>query len=67
MSNKHFSIGYCCAVANIIRTHGESTIAEDVLACNFMTTSQMKRIGVDESDIVVLKPIIKEIQRRRKL
>lgn len=28
---KGFTDGYVCAVANIIRTHGETTIAKDVL------------------------------------
>jgi hypothetical protein len=29
-----FDRGYCCAVAEILRTHGESVIAKDVLMAN---------------------------------
>ncbi|MFO0359261.1 MAG: hypothetical protein ACK50N_02075 [Flavobacteriales bacterium] len=61
---KNFSIGYACACANIIRTHGEETIARDCFKANFMTIETMREIGVDEDDINVLKPIVKEIERR---
>lgn len=61
-----FSAGYACACANIIRTHGESTIATDVFSANFMSLADMKAAGVDESDIEVLKPIVEERERRRK-
>lgn len=29
-----FDRGYCCAVANIVRTHGDTVIARDVLRAN---------------------------------
>jgi hypothetical protein len=29
-----FDRGYCCAVANILRTHGDTVIARDVLRAN---------------------------------
>ncbi len=70
MSNKKrndFLIGYACACADIMRSHGEDTIAADVFRGCFMTVSQMRKVGVDESDIDALKPIVKEILRKRKL
>lgn len=72
MSNKNpnmwmktFSIGYACACANIIRTHGEEVIARDCFIQNFMSIETMKTIGVDEDDIKVLEPIVKEIERKQ--
>ena len=62
---KTFSIGYACACANIIRTHGEETIARDCFNENFMSVETMKAIGVDEDDIKVLEPIVKEIERKQ--
>ena len=59
---KAFSAGYACACANIIRTHGEDVIAKDCLKQNFFSIEDMRDIGVDELDIIVLTPIIKEIQ-----
>ncbi len=65
MWEKTFSIGYACACANIIRTHGEETIARDCFNQNFMSVETMKAIGVDEDDIKVLEPIVKEIERKQ--
>ena len=50
---------------NIIRTHGEETIARDCFNQNFMSVETMKAIGVDEDDIKVLEPIVKEIERKQ--
>lgn len=55
-----FKEGYYLAVANIVRTHGETTIAEDVLkeygAVDFS--------GIDPVDAKVLEPIAREIKRK---
>lgn len=64
MNTNDFSKGFACAVVQIIETHGEQTIAEDVFRCNFMSIETMKKIGVDEHDIEILKPIVKEIERK---
>ncbi len=64
---KDFSKGYTCACANMIKDHGISTPVEDCYGANFLTVKQLKSIGVDEHDIEVLKPVIKEIERKRKL
>lgn len=65
MWQKTFSIGYACACANIIRTHGQETIAEDCFRENFMSIKTMRSIGVDEEDIKILTPIVKEIERKK--
>ena len=62
--DKIFTQGYTCAVANIIRLHGDSTIAEDVYRNNCYTLEELIELGVDESDLEVIKPIIAEINRK---
>ena len=64
---KTFSIGYACACANMMRDHDQPTMVEDCFVANFMDIKTMKLIGVDESDIEVLKPIVKEIERKNAL
>lgn len=64
MNQNDFSKGYACAVAQIIEQHGETTLAEDIFKCNFMSIQTMRMIGVDEHDIEVLAPIVKEIERK---
>ena len=63
--DRAWDVGYACACAEIIRTHDQPTIAEDVYESNFLTVSQLRAAGVDEYDIKVLKPIIREIERKR--
>jgi len=62
---KTFSIGYACACATMIRQHGITTEVEDCFRENFMDVETMRSIGVDEFDIEVLEPIVKEIERKR--
>lgn len=62
---KHFSQGYACAVANLIRMYDQPTIAQEVFSANFCSIKEMRKMGIDESDIEVLKPIVKEIERKR--
>lgn len=52
-----FSQGYVCATANIIKMHGEDTIAKDVLKANYILEN------ADEHDLEVLKPIISQITK----
>ena len=67
MWEKIFTIGYCCACANMIKDSGISTEVEDCFAANFVDIETMKKIGVDENDIELLKPVVLEIERKRKL
>lgn len=64
---KAFNSGYACACANMMRDHDQPTMVEDCFRANFMDIKTMRSIGIDESDIKVLKPIVKEIERKRKL
>lgn len=67
MWQKTFSIGYACACAVMIRQHGNSTEVEDCFKENFMDIETMKAIGVDDYDIEILEPVVKEIERKRAL
>lgn len=62
-----FHQGYMCALATIVRSHGLDTEIRDALGCNFLTIAQMKNAEVDEYDIEVLKPYVKEILRKQKI
>ncbi|TGN08586.1 hypothetical protein [Leptospira bandrabouensis] len=65
--NHEFEKGYLCATAEIIRTHGEDTIALDVFKGCPMTINEMRKAGIEEFDIEALKPIVKEWRRKEKL
>lgn len=62
--DKIFTQGYTCAVANLVRLYGDSTLAEDVYRQNCHTLEELIEFGVDESDLEVIKPIITEINRK---
>ena len=61
-----WSQGYACACAVLIRGHGEGTEATDTYSANFMTVAQLRAAGVDDDDIEILRPTIKEITACRK-
>ena len=62
-----FTRGYMCAVAALLTMHGESGYVDDLFNANGMTIPQMRKKGVDEYDIKVLRPVIKEWSRKKKL
>lgn len=64
---KGFYQGFACACAITLKNHGEDTIVEDTFKCNFMTIEAMKKADVDDFDIEILAPIVREIQRKLKL
>jgi len=65
--DKGFSQGFAAACAITLKNHGCDTIVEDTFICNFMNVAEMKRRGVSEYDIEILKPIVKEINRKKSL
>jgi len=54
-----FDNGYSCACANIVKSHGEDSIAEDVLKVNLNIEN------ISEDDLSVLIPVIKNIKRKK--
>ena len=63
---KAFNQGFACACATMMREHDEPTMVEDCYKSNFMNLKQLKQNKVDPFDIEILKPIIKEIERKNK-
>lgn len=64
---KQFVQGYVCAVSGMVSGHGESTMAEEALRdCGLVSVKIMRRYGIEDHDIEVLKPVIKHIQARRR-
>ena len=63
---KAFFRGFTCACACALREHGCNAIIEDVYQNNFLTVAELKKYDVDEFDISLLRPIIKEINRKKK-
>lgn len=59
--------GFMAACAITLRNHGETTMVTDTFRCNYMTVTQMRKAGVDEYDIEILRPVIKEAKRNNKL
>ena len=64
---KSWCRGFAAACAITIKNHGCHTEIEDTFKCSFMTVAEMRKMGVDEFDIKLLTPIVKEINRKRKL
>ena len=61
-----FRRGYLLATANIMRTHDQGVIAEDVLGA-YVTTGNINWRGIDPMEIKILKPIAAEIRRKRNI
>jgi len=64
--DKGFNQGYLCAVANIMRTHGEDVIAKDVLRGGPSRKEAMES-DIDGNDMVHLIPLYDEIDRLNNL
>lgn len=67
MTNEdRFVCGYVAACADMLSMHHNDTEVRDCLENIFKSTKDLKEKGVDDYDIELLKPIIKEILRKRK-
>lgn len=65
--DNEFLKGFICACAVTQRNHRCDSIVEDTLVCGFESLEKLVAAGVDQYDIDILMPIIKEIERKRKL
>lgn len=67
MTVSEFEQGYACAVASIVSSHGCSTEAKEALEAGGLTSvMKMRRAGVSDYDIQILRPLVKEIQAYNK-
>lgn len=66
-TKNEFMQGYACAVAVIEKSHGLGTPSKDALKDGGLTSiAKMRELGIDEYDIEILRPLVKEIQRDEK-
>ncbi len=64
--HNEFEQGYACAISCIVKTHGASTETREALEAAGLTTEQkMLDVGIDEYDIEILQPLLKEIALRK--
>ena len=65
--NVGFNRGYACACANLVRLSGDSdgTHEMDLFRSNFQSIKDLKKDGVDQSDIDVLKKTIKYLEEKQ--
>jgi hypothetical protein len=62
-----FTQGFVAACAATLSNHGCDTIVADTLVCcGPVSVDHYRKLGVEEYDITILRPIIKEIQRKKK-
>jgi hypothetical protein len=62
-----FTQGYTCAAANLVRMYGNSTMVDELMACNTNTIEGLQAAGCEPEDIEILLPTIKELERKRNL
>jgi len=62
-----FNAGYLIAVANIVHTHDETVVAEDVLSALGISRSTMERIDLTDYDKTVLRKLFRENERKADL
>ncbi len=64
---KKFIQGYVCACAVMMRQHGDDGRVEDCFKENYTSRKRLEEADVDPFDLELLEPVIKEIERKRKL
>lgn len=61
-----FAHGIAVACSTLVGTWGEEVAAEEILrGANLDTRQKMKRLGVDDYDLNILKPIFKTLGGRK--
>lgn len=61
---KGFTQGYMCAVATLMRAHGEDTYCKELLGASGDTLEDCLKQGVDPHDLEVLIPLYRELEAR---
>lgn len=64
---KGYAAGVALACALMVDVWGEEVAAEEILSATGLTTrAKMKKLGVDDYDLVRLKPVFKTMASRTK-
>jgi hypothetical protein len=58
-----FIHGYLVAVSTMLHLHDYPTIAEDLLREAGLTFSDAKRVGLDDFDMKILRPVFADTRR----
>jgi hypothetical protein len=58
-SEKDFIQGYACAMAQLIRLHGEPSMARDLINCGGFTLDDFKKAECDEYDLKPIEELLK--------
>ncbi len=68
-ANNGFTQGYTCACANLVRLTGDpgGTTECELLQQSVSSKAGLMKHKVDEEDLRILMPTIKELERKRKL
>lgn len=62
-----FVEGYACALSCIVKGHGVDTaVVEALVAMGLTAIRKLREAGVDDYDIEILRPAVKEAGRKRK-
>lgn len=59
-----FNHGYLIAVSTMLHQHDEPVMAEDALRDSGLRWDTVKKLGLDEFDLKVLRPVFREIERK---
>jgi hypothetical protein len=62
---KSFTAGYVLAVANIVHTHDEPVIAEDVLRELGILEPELDGLDLTDFDLEVLRPLFRSIEAKK--
>lgn len=64
--DRGFAQGLAVACSIFVRGHGEHpAVTEALIACNLDTRQKLKRFGVDDYDLNILRPVLAEIRRSK--
>lgn len=62
-----FASGIAVACSTMVGTWGEEVAVEEILSgAGLNTRAKMKRLGVDDYDMDILKPVFKTLRDRRR-
>ena len=62
-----FNHGYLIAISTMLHQHDEPVVAEDALRDSGLTWGKVKKLGLDDFDLKVLRPVFKDMERKAAL
>lgn len=64
-ASRHVGVGMVLAASQIVASHGEEVMATEILqAAGVETEASIRALGVEDYDINILRPVLKEMARR---